>query len=63
MAKYKIYYTEAGVDKTEEYTSSTNIKGIHEEFGKDINRIDILEDPDNINTDEAFGYPKTKGDE
>ena len=58
MAKYKIYYTEDGVDKTEEYTSSTDIKGIHEEFGKDIHRIDILEDAEEINSDEKLGYTR-----
>ena len=58
MAKYKIYYTEDGVDKTEEYTSSTDIKGIHEEFGKDIYRIDILEDAEEINSDEKLGYTR-----
>ena len=58
MAKYKIYYKEDGVDKTEEYTSSTDIKGIHEEFGKDIHRIDILEDAEEINSDENLGYTR-----
>jgi len=56
MAKYKIYYKEDGVDKNEEYTSSTNIKGIHAEFNKNIYRIDIIEDVEEINSNENLGY-------
>ena len=64
MAKYKIYYTEEGVNKTEEITSSKNIIDIDKQFdNKQPSRIDIIEDLDGINTDEALGYPKTKGDE
>ena len=63
MAKYKIYYTEEGVNKTEEITSSKNIIEIDKQFdNKQPSRIDIIEDPDGINTDEALGYPTIKED-
>ena len=59
MAKYKIYYIEDGKDKTEEITSSKNIIDIDKQFdNKQPSRIDILEDPDGINTDEALGYTR-----
>jgi len=63
MAKYKIYYIEDGKDKTEEITSSKNIVELDQQLNnKQPYRIDILEDPDGINTDGALGYPTTKGD-
>lgn len=63
MAKYKIYYTEEGVNKTEEITSSKNIIDIDKQFdNKQPSRIDIIEDPDGINTDEVLGYPTIKED-
>jgi len=59
MAKYKIYYIEDGKDKTEEITSSKNIIHIDKQFNnKKPHRIDILEDPDGINTREALGYTR-----
>jgi len=59
MAKYKIYYIEDGKDKIEEITSSKNIIDIDKQFdNKQPSRIDILEDPDGINTDEALGYTR-----
>ncbi len=63
MAKYKIYYIEDGKDKTEEITSSKNIVELDQQLNnKKPYRMDILEDPDGINTDGALGYPTTKGD-
>jgi hypothetical protein len=59
MAKYKIYYIEDGKDKTEEITSSKNIVELDQQLNnKQPSRIDILEDPDGINTDEALGYTR-----
>ena len=59
MAKYKIYYIEDGKDKNEEITSSKNIVELDQQLNnKQPSRIDILEDPDGINTDEALGYTR-----
>ena len=59
MAKYKIYYIEDGKDKTEEITSSKNIVELDQQLNnKKPYRMDILEDPDEINTDEALGYTR-----
>jgi hypothetical protein len=59
MAKYKIYYIEDGKDKIEEITSSKNIVELDQQLNnKQPSRIDILEDPDGINTDEALGYTR-----
>lgn len=63
MATYKFYYsTMENPALEEEYVSSHNIKTVEEAFKQDkgnvinITRIDILADPDLINTDEALGY-------
>ena len=65
MATYKFYYSTDEVSSLEEvYTSSFNIKQIEQEFRTFkgnvdiIRRIDILNDPDNINTDEALGIKR-----
>ena len=59
MAKYKIYYIEDGKDKTEEITSSKNIVELDQQLNnKQPYRMDIIEDPDGINTDEALGYTR-----
>ena len=50
-------------NKTEEITSSKNIIDIDKQFdNKQPSRIDIIEDPDGINTDEVLGYPTIKED-
>ena len=62
MATYKFYFsTDQSSNLEEEYTSSLNINEVQQEF-KDskgniisITRIDIIADPDLINTDEALG--------
>ena len=63
MATYKFYYSTNKETSLEEvYVSSVNIKEVEQEFRSikiDVNQvtqIDILDDPDLINTDEALGY-------
>jgi hypothetical protein len=63
-ATYKFYYFVSGSDlyQQKEYISSYNILQVKPYFLNEnpnvvtINRIDILADPDGINTDEALGY-------
>ena len=62
MATYKFYYSTSIISSLEEvYNSALNIKEVEREFRSvkgDVNkvtRIDILADPDLINTDEALG--------
>jgi hypothetical protein len=62
MATYKFYYSTSKISSLEEiYNSSVNIKEVEQEFRSvqaDVNkvtRIDILADPDLINTDKALG--------
>jgi hypothetical protein len=66
MATYKFYYlTNENNSLEENYESSENIKNVESAFINykgnvmSIQRIDILEDPDEINTDEALGYIRT----
>jgi hypothetical protein len=63
MATYKFYYSTNEISSLEEtYTSSSNIKNVEQVFKNEkgnvveVKRIDILADPDQINTDEALGY-------
>jgi len=64
MATYKFYYLVSGnnVIQQKEYISSYNINQVKPYFLNDtpnvtvVQRIDILADPDSINTDEALGY-------
>ena len=64
MATYKFYYliSENNNIQQKEYVSSYNINQVKPYFLKDtpnvttVQRIDILADPDGINTDEALGY-------
>ena len=63
MATYKFYYSTNEISSLEEtYTSSSNIKNVEQVFRNEkgnvvkVKRIDILADPDQINTDEALGY-------
>ena len=63
MATYKFYYSTNEISSLEEnYNSSSNIKDVEQVFKNEkgnvvkIKRIDILADPDQINTDEALGY-------
>jgi len=63
MATYKFYYSTNEISSLEEvYISNSNIKDVEQVFRNEKNnvdkvkRIDILEDPDEINTDEALGY-------
>jgi hypothetical protein len=64
MATYKFYYLISGNNNVQqkEYISSYNINNVSPYFLADtpnvtrIERIDILADPDGINTDEALGY-------
>ena len=64
MATYKFYYliTENNNVQEKEYVSSYNINQVKPYFLNDtpnvtkVDRIDILADPDGINTDEALGY-------
>jgi len=63
MATYKFYYSTNEISSLEEnYNSSSNIKDVEQVFRNEkgnvvkIKRIDILADPDQINTDEALGY-------
>jgi len=65
MAVYKFYYSTNEISSLEEvYNSSFNIKEVEQQFKNEkgnvssVSRIDILEDPDNINTDEALGYTR-----
>ncbi len=66
MAVYKFYFSTSENNNLEEnYTSSVNIKSVDQEFKNEkgnvisITRIDILSDPDLINTDEALGYTRS----
>ena len=66
MATYKFYYSTTEIASLEEnYESSENIKNVETAFRNDkgtvesITRIDIVADPDQINTDEALGYVRT----
>jgi hypothetical protein len=66
MATYKLYYSTNEIASLEEnYESSENIKNVETAFRNDkgnvesITRIDIVADPDQINTDEALGYTRT----
>jgi len=64
MATYKFYYLISGSNDVQqkEYISSYNINQVKPYFLNDtpnvtkVDRIDILADPDGINTDEALGY-------
>ena len=64
MATYKFYYLISGNNNVQqkEYVSSYNINQVKPYFLNDtpnvttVQRIDILADPDGINTDEALGY-------
>jgi hypothetical protein len=63
MATYKFYYSTSIISSLEEvYNSSVNIIKVRQEFKSikgdvdTIKRIDILADPDLINTDEALGF-------
>ena len=63
MALYKFYYSTNEIASLEEnYESSENIKNVETAFRSEkdniqsVSRIDILSDPDQINTDEALGY-------
>jgi len=64
MATYKFYYLISGSNDVQqkEYVSSYNINQVKPYFLNDtpnvtkVDRIDILADPDGINTDEALGY-------
>ena len=65
MAVYKFYYSTNEISSLEEvYISNSNIKDVEQVFRNEkknvdkVKRIDILEDPDKINTDEALGYIK-----
>jgi len=65
MATYKFYFSTITDDNLEEnYTSNTNIIDVETEFKINkgnvtkVTRIDILADPDLINTDEALGYER-----
>ena len=62
MATYRFYYSTSSISSLEEvYNSSVNIKKVEQEFRSvkgdvdKVTRIDILADPDLINTDEALG--------
>ena len=66
MATYKFYYSTNEISSLEEtYESSENIKNVETAFRNDkgnvesITRIDIIDDPDLINTDEALEYTRT----
>ena len=63
MATYKFYYSTSSISSLEEiYNSALNIKEVEQEFRSikgdvdTVRRIDIVSDPDLINTDEALGY-------
>lgn len=61
---YKFYYLVSGNDaiQEKEYISSYNINQVKPYFLTEtsnvvkVDRIDILADPDGLNTDEALGY-------
>ena len=62
MATYRFYYSTNEISSLEEnYNSSSNIKDVEQVFRNEkgnvvkVKRIDILADPDQINTDEALG--------
>jgi len=63
-ATYKFYYliSENNNVQQKEYISSYNINQVKPYFLNDtfgvtkVERIDILADPDGLNTDEALGY-------
>jgi hypothetical protein len=63
-ATYKFYYLVSGNDaiQKKEYISSYNINQVKPYFLTEtpnvvkVDRIDILTDPDGLNTDEALGY-------
>ena len=62
MATYKFYYSTSRINSLEEiYNSALNIKEVEQEFRSvqadvdKVTRIDILADPDLINTDKALG--------
>ena len=63
-ATYKFYYLVSGNDaiQEKEYISSYNINQVKPYFLTEtpnvvkVDRIDILTDPDGLNTDEALGY-------
>jgi|LakMenEpi03Aug12_release.lakeMendotaPanAssembly.Ray.scaffolds.fasta_scaffold1897742_2 hypothetical protein len=63
-ATYKFYYLVSGSDayQQKEYISSYNINQVRPYFLTEtpnvvkVDRIDILADPDGLNTDEALGY-------
>ena len=66
MATYRFnYLTNENNSLEENYESSENIKNVKSAFINykgnvmSIQRIDILEDPDEINTDEALEYIRT----
>ena len=66
MATYRFYYSTNEIASLEEnFDSSQNIKNVETAFRSDkgnvdrIWRIDIISDPDQINTDEALGYTRT----
>lgn len=64
MAKYKFFYLISNNKNIQqkEYDSAYNINQVKPFFLNDtpnvteITRIDILDDPQGINTDEALGY-------
>ena len=63
MATYRFYYSTNEISSLEEnYNSSSNIKDVEQVFRNEkgnvvkVKRIDILADPDLINTDEALGF-------
>ncbi len=65
MAVYKFYYSTNEITSLEEnYISSSNIYNVEEVFRNEkgnvtlVKQIDILEDPDQINTDEALGITR-----
>ena len=65
MAVYKFYYSTNQITSLEEiYTSNSNIKDVQQVFKNEksnvtsVKKIDILEDSDQINTDEALGYTR-----
>jgi hypothetical protein len=64
MATYNFFYIVSGSNDVlqKEYNSSYNINTVKPYFLEEtpnvtkVERIDILADPDGINTDEALGY-------
>ena len=63
MATYRFYYSTNEISSLEEnYNSSSNIKDVEQVFRNEkgnvvkVKIIDILADPDQINTDEALRY-------